>query len=99
MIQFNVHRLSDDSVIYDQISRHRKKRISGLKDYEKQFTNLKRVKKQRADWEEMEQKIELPKQWLSKQKREKWNSRQSQKRKQTKKQQNKRQTPKPSSKK
>ena len=61
MIQFNVHRLSDDSVIYDQISRHRKKRISGLKDYEKQFTKLKRVKKQRADWEEMEQKSELPK--------------------------------------
>ena len=65
----------------------------------KQFTKLKRVKKQRADWEEMKQKSELPKQWLPKQKREKRNSRQSQKRKQTKKQQNKRQKPKPWSKK
>ena len=50
-----------NSVIYDQISRHRKKRISGFKDYEKQFTKLKRVKKQRADWEETEQESELPK--------------------------------------
>ena len=58
---FNLMFIDYDSVIYDQISRHRKKRISGLKDYEKQFTKLKRVKKQRADWEEMEQKSELPK--------------------------------------
>ena len=58
---FNLMFIDCDSVIYDQISRHRKKQIPGLKDYEKQFTNLKRVKKQRADWEKMEQKSELPK--------------------------------------
>ena len=58
---FNLMFIDYDSVIYDQISRHHKKRISGLKDYEKQFTKLKRVKKQRADWEEMQQKSELPK--------------------------------------
>ena len=81
-----------------QTSRHRKKRISDLKDYEKQFTKLKWVKKQHADWEKMEQKSELPRQWLPKQNREKRSSRQSQKRKQSKKQQNKRQKPKASSK-
>ena len=86
MIQFNVHRLSDDSVIYDQISRHRKKRISGLKDYEKQFTKLKRVKKHRVDWEKMGEKSKLPKQWLLKQKRQKRSSRQIPKRNQSKKQ-------------
>ena len=40
-----------------QTSRHRKTRISDLKDYEKQFTELKRVKKQHTDWEEMDQKV------------------------------------------
>ena len=54
--------------------------------YDNQFNNLKRVKNQLADWDEMGQKSEIPKQWLPKQNLEKRNSRKSekQKRKRTK---------------
>ena len=88
---------------FDGRSRHRKEMSSGLKDYDKQFNKLKRVKKQRADLEEMEHKNEIPKQWLPiKQKRQKRNSRRSQSRKRKRskeKNQKKRPRPKPSSKK